>query len=137
MKQTNPRDWLFFAESDLKIAKEAMKESIFHIACFHSQQAIEKCLKAVVSLQRKLIPRTHKLSDLWQKVGKPNEIWPNIDISSLYIIDRYYSSSRYPDVLPGSLPEGLPNAKDAREAQSIAQEIYDNLVKYIKKAANS
>jgi hypothetical protein len=36
-------------------------------------------------------------------------------------IDIYYIPTRYPDALPGSLPEGLPGKGDAEGAISVAR----------------
>lgn len=37
--------------------------------------------------------------------------------------------TRYPDALPGMLPEGLPEEKDAREAISFAREMMSFVMK--------
>ncbi|MBU0569329.1 HEPN domain-containing protein, partial [Patescibacteria group bacterium] len=39
-------DWLYFAKTDLKVAKLVLKEKIYNMVCFHSQQAVEKSMKA-------------------------------------------------------------------------------------------
>jgi HEPN domain-containing protein len=38
-------------------------------------------------------------------------------------LDDYYIPTRYPDALPGVLPEGLPNRDDASRALGFAKEI--------------
>ncbi len=41
--------WLEFAEIDLKAAKALLKEgSLTSVVCFHAQQSVEKCLKALI-----------------------------------------------------------------------------------------
>ena len=41
--------WLEFAEIDLKATKTLMKEgSLSPVGCFHAQQSVEKCLKAMI-----------------------------------------------------------------------------------------
>ena len=37
------------------------------------------------------------------------------------LMDRFYIPTRYPDALPGSLPEGLPGVEDAREALEVTR----------------
>ena len=54
-------EWLFFATSDLKSAEASYEFKIYHIVCFHSQQAADKILKALYILNNKEIPRTHDL----------------------------------------------------------------------------
>ncbi|MFH1318346.1 MAG: HEPN domain-containing protein, partial [Candidatus Omnitrophota bacterium] len=45
-KQT--KQWLIFADEDLRVAKIVFKEGIYNQVCFHSQQATEKSLKALI-----------------------------------------------------------------------------------------
>jgi HEPN domain-containing protein len=40
-------------------------------------------------------------------------------------LDKYYIPTRYADALPGTLPEGLPTEKDAKEAIELATEIFE------------
>ncbi len=132
MKQTNIDKWLFFAKSDLKAAEDMLKEAIYHLVCFHSQQVIEKCFKAMISSQGKPTHKIHSLKELWKKMEKPEIIWSDLETSPLMAIDRYYLPTRYPDALPGSLPEGLPTKKHAEEALAVAEKIYHDLVSYMK-----
>jgi len=39
-------------------------------------------------------------------------------------LDDFYIPTRYPDAIPGAMPEGLPNAEDAREALEVAEETF-------------
>lgn len=41
-------EWLFFAESDLKVADVILNEGIYNEVCFHAQQAVEKSFKAIL-----------------------------------------------------------------------------------------
>jgi len=47
MKEEAKR-WLTFAQEDLKVAELVLEESIYNQVCFHSQQAGEKALKALI-----------------------------------------------------------------------------------------
>jgi HEPN domain-containing protein len=38
--------WLIFAREDLRIAELAMNEGLYNQVCFHSEQCVEKVLKA-------------------------------------------------------------------------------------------
>ena len=41
--------WLEFTETDLRAASALLKEgSLSPVACFHAQQSVEKCLKALI-----------------------------------------------------------------------------------------
>jgi HEPN domain-containing protein len=77
---------------------------------------LEKALKALLAASGELVPRTHRLADLWQRL-------PATDRNALvhlrhaaFDLDRYYLPARYPDALPGVLPEGLPGKEHAERA---------------------
>lgn len=123
MKQNNSSQWLSFAGEDLKLAKISFRENIFNAVCFHAQQCVEKCLKAIIQAKIKKVLRIHHLKELFSEVRKHQ---PKIEDfrDGINILDRYYIPTRYPAALPGSLPDGLPDKDDAQEALQIAQEIY-------------
>ena len=56
--------WLIFAREDLRIAELAMNEGLYNQVCFHSEQCVEKVLKAWFAKEGKKIPRTHRMADL-------------------------------------------------------------------------
>lgn len=103
--------WVYFAREDLRMAELAERENIYNQVCFHSQQCAEKAIKALLLLQGKTPPHTHFLSDLLTLLA-PNPFAASVDVQ---ILDRFYIPVRYPDALPGSLPEGLPTETDARK----------------------
>ena len=41
------KNWLEFSAEDLKMAELALKEKIYNQVCFHSQQCVEKAIKAL------------------------------------------------------------------------------------------
>lgn len=119
MKQTSFPDWLFFADSDLKLAEISYKEHIYHLACFHGQQAVEKMFKAVLAYHGTSIPKLHSLGELYEQtitfLPECREYKEQIKE-----MDQYYIPTRYPDALPGSLAEGLPNEDDAQRVIEVA-----------------
>ena len=120
------KKWLDFAAEDLKVAHWTLKSEIYNQTCFHSQQVAEKALKAFLS-KSGTIPKTHILTDLINLCAKKDSSFESFRKSCL-ILGRFYVPTRYPDAIPGSLPEGLPNREDASEALQIAEEIL-NFVK--------
>lgn len=116
------KKWLDFACEDLSIAEIALKEKIFNQVCFHSQQCVEKVLKGFIEFKGEIYPKTHKLADILSMIVES----PFDDLrQDILLLDRFYIPTRYPDALPGSLPEGLPKKKDAEEALEIAKSIYN------------
>jgi len=56
--------WLGFARQDLRVAELAMDNGIYNQVCFHSEQCVEKVLKAWLVNKGKKSPRTHSMADL-------------------------------------------------------------------------
>jgi len=111
--------WLYFAGEDLKMADLALEAEIYNQVCFHSQQCAEKAIKGLLLFQGKTPPRTHLLGDLLT-ILSPNPFTISLDVQ---LLDRFYIPTRYPDALPGSLPEGLTTHQDAMEALSVARQV--------------
>lgn len=115
------RKWLDFAGEDLKMAELAFKERIYNQVCFHSQQAAEKSLKALIEEKRK-VPKEHRLPKLFRiceelgyNLGKFQE--------DFEFLDKFYTSTRYPFIV-GMLPEGFPTKIDAERSLKIAKRVY-------------
>lgn len=122
-------DWLYFAQSDLETARVMLGEGVYHMTCFHAQQTIEKCLKAVLRYHQKIVQKTHSLVKLAHDVALLG-VKDFID-EDIPFVDQFYSPTRYPDTLPGSLPEGLPIKDDAQKAMRIAENIFASTTKLI------
>lgn len=112
--------WLVFAREDLRAAEVLLAEDIFNLACFHAQQSVEKALKGLLAQQGQLPPRVHTISELLTLL--PSEQFADLS-QSLLVLDDYYIPTRYPDTLPGTLPEGLPGRDQAVEALQLAQTV--------------
>lgn len=103
------RSWISFAQNDLETAEVLFREGIWNQVCFHSQQSVEKYLKA--SLPPETRPRTHKIAELLARTPLVLEEPLKKELRRL---DRFYIPSRYPDALPGTLEEGMPSKDDAQ-----------------------
>lgn len=121
MKDSDP--WLSFAKEDVRIAELAMQDGLYNQVCFHAQQCVEKSIKAWLAGSGKSIPRAHSLADLLTLAGSKFPFPPE----SLYFLDQFYIPTRYPDALPGSLADGLPDEQDAREALDIAIKVFQKI----------
>jgi HEPN domain-containing protein len=59
------RGWFLKADSDLSAARQILNgPGPYDTACFHAQQAVEKCLKGVLAYYEQPIPRTHDVEEL-------------------------------------------------------------------------
>jgi len=128
----SPRDeahrWLFFAEEDSQMADLAYKASLYAQACFHAQQCTEKSIKALIAFQGKLPPRSHRLIYLLSFLEENPISDRRTDIG---LLDLFYTPTRYPDAIPGSLPDGYPSPEIASRALNIAQDVYQRIKDYI------
>lgn len=122
--------WLSFAREDLRMAELAISEGIYNQVCFHSHQCVEKSIKALIAQQDRLAPRTHRLTDLLEVLAlEPNPLEQMT--ASIRLLERYYIPTRYPDALPGSVANGLPDETDAQEAIGVARRVLETVERYL------
>jgi len=115
--------WLNAAQDDLRvIAKIASDESLTHMVAFHSQQCIEKSLKAVIEEHELGNVRIHNLGRLLEIV-RPRLAF-DAEPVLIEALDKLYIDARYPAEL-GLLPDGKPTLVDARQFHDLAKNIYD------------
>ena len=124
--------WLDFAHQDLRMAELAMTEALYSQVCFHAQQCAEKAIKGLLAHQGQTPPRTHRLGDLLGLLDPNPFAEQRLEVQ---LLDRFYIPTRYPDALPGSLPEGLPNAQDAQEALTVAEKIIAQVEQLVQEVA--
>ncbi len=116
--------WLRFARQDLRMAELAMNDGLYNQVCFHAQQCVEKAIKGLLAHQGSVPPRTHHLGDLLNLLD-PNPLEQmRLEVQ---LLDRFYLPTRYPDALPGMLPEGLPDEKDASQALAVARDVLQRI----------
>ena len=112
--------WLAFAHEDLQVAEILLERHIYKQACFHSQQCVEKTLKALlIHHQGHMPPRIHMIVDLLGLL--PTKWFADVAADSLEKIDNYYIITRYPDALPGPLTQDLPGKSEAESATALAR----------------
>ena len=124
--------WLMFAREDLPMAEAALSQKIYNQACFHAQQCVEKSLKALIALHGQRTPRSHSISELLALL--PDKWLPD-SADDLSDLDDYYIPTRYPDALPGSLPEGLPGKDDAERAVAVTRRVLEQVANIITSAS--
>lgn len=126
-------NWLFYAQEDLLAAENLLDGEIFHSVCFHSQQCVEKIIKAFILKQDDTVPKDHNLNKLKARLKKSTV--ENLDLvkDEIDYLDKFYIPTRYPDAFPGSLPEGLPNKEDAEKAVEIAGKVFEKGKKILEK----
>ena len=105
------REWLNAAEDDLITIESLLNNPILtNIVAFHSQQAVEKSIKAIMEEFGIDFIKTHNLQTLFMKI---EEVIP-FTVNELIIseLDRLYIDARYPGDL-GLMPYGKPSLEEA------------------------
>jgi HEPN domain-containing protein/predicted nucleotidyltransferase len=109
--------WLQEAQDELDTALLLLEHEKYRGACLHSQQCVEKLLKALLLEKGKRPPRTHDLVDLLNSVV--GQGWTvGLDLDDAVFLNSVYRG-RYPTE-EGLLPHGEPSGEDARRAASAA-----------------
>ena len=113
--------WLRFSKEDIDVALRLLTElpSAPRHACWFSQQAAEKALKAALVLQGAEFPFTHDLDALRNLLP---DSWPvRIMHADLAELTEWAVETRY----PGDWPE--PTDADAVRAESEARAVHDSV----------
>lgn len=100
------RGWMLKGDSDRLTAERLLQgPGPYDTACFHTQQAVEKYLKAVLALTGQPIPRTHDLEDIYNQclAVAPGLLLDRLELSTLtpYAVQLRYDHSFWPDVATG------------------------------------
>ena len=102
--------WLERATEDAAVATLLVQEEYALPAAFHTQQALEKLLKALLVAAGQDIRRTHDLDAL---ATQARQFWPTVIHIPfpLVNINHWYLPSRYPDT-----EEALPSLTEIADA---------------------
>ena len=86
------RQWFELALLDLEGAKGAFSVETYNIACFLSQQAVEKGTKALLAVRGEKIRREHAIAQLL-----PEDLDERLADLNPAKLDGYYLATRYPE----------------------------------------
>jgi len=122
--------WMVTAEEDLDAAETLVRTRHYAQACFFTQQAGEKAVKALWylvdsdtwghSVQKLVTEYPHDLPDraLWVKWGAT--------------LDKFYIPTRYPNGLPDLTPGQVYQPEDAEEGLKTARNLIEGCRKYLE-----
>jgi len=124
-------NWIGEANWDLENAKILFEHDRFNTVVFHSQQAAEKAVKALL-YHNKINGWGHSIHSLLAKYKEiKNENFDDIERMALSL-DKHYITTRYPDALPNIAPHKAYNKQEAEIAIIQATNIIDFVNKEIK-----
>jgi HEPN domain-containing protein len=114
-------DWMDQAEGDLEHARSDLKGGFYDWACFSSQQAAEKALKAVF---QKLGAEAwgHSVADLLEELTKSRRI-PEELMDLALELDKVYIPARYPNAHPSGSPRKRYTKNEAQRIVEYAARI--------------
>lgn len=119
------KEWLLSALMDLRSIEKMMNDKFLTpIVCFHSQQCIEKSLKAVLEKNNMEVPKTHDVVRLYGMIQNTHNL--QLDFDLLTKVGELYIESRYPGDF-GLLPDGKPTLEDAQEFYRFARGVYETV----------
>ena len=124
-------EWLEFANRDLEAARILLNSSyLANVVLFHSQQCIEKCLKAYLEENAIRIPKIHSVVKLYSMIPNDEKFSFNLKEDELDKVDLIYIDTRYPSGF-GLLPSGFPADTDAKEIFEVAKIVYTRTIEML------
>jgi len=129
MNEKRVKEWIILVEGDLKTAKDelSVSEPFTNTICFHSQQCIEKYLKAYLTFFGKPFRKTHDLTEL---INECIELDSDFQILFKLNVDRltqYAIDVRYPEEVY------FPSLAEAKQAIEIAEKVKSFVIEKLKK----
>lgn len=112
------KNWLIKAKNDLKVAENEIAlppdDMVTDAICFHSQQAVEKYLKAYLIFKQIEFYKSHNLEYLLQICIEADNDFSQVDVGNLSF---YAVEVRYPDDFY------IPTEQEAKECLEIARKV--------------
>ena len=117
------QDWLRQAERDLEQARWSLEGGYPELACFLSQQAAQKAVKALCQA-KKVEARGHMITRLLEAVSVEVTAAPEV-LSAAKALDRHYIPARYPNSFETGTPADYYTLEDAQDAIGDAQRVIE------------
>jgi len=123
VKRELVRQWIDKADQDLRAAESLISgdSPLLYPSGFHSQQAAEKYIKAILTWHQVEFPKTHDFDELLELVSKVDKALAE-QLGDTPLLTPYGVEVRY----PGDIPE--PTLTDAEEALELAKRVRDTVL---------
>ena len=124
--------WVRDGREDLADAENALSKGRWFRAAFFAQQAVEKALKALFFVvRREEPPRIRTVTELYAMLrGSSFALPPELE-QQLYILNKYYTVTRYPDAANG-LPSESVDRVEAERAYKLTKEVVEYIERCIE-----
>lgn len=117
------KDWMDQARGDLEHAESDIERGFYEWACFSSQQAAEKAVKAVF---QKMAAEAwgHSVADLLRALSQRHSV-PEELVEGGLELDKAYIPARYPNAHPSGSPRDRYTMAEARRLEEHAEKIIE------------
>jgi HEPN domain-containing protein len=95
----DPREWLNRARSNLALARMQGEDVYLEDLCFHTQQAVEKAVKALLIQRHIQFPYVHDITELLTVLEEAGQEIPQA-IRQAERLTRFAVFTRYPGIAP-------------------------------------
>jgi len=120
--------WLSEAQEELDVARILLEHGKHRGACLHSQQCVEKGLKALILERGKRPPRTHDIVELLNQAAAEGSV-VGLSMEDAVFLGSVYRG-RYPTE-EGLLPHGEPTREDADRSVVAAERAMESVRKIL------
>ncbi|HXE71051.1 MAG TPA: HEPN domain-containing protein [Candidatus Nitrosotenuis sp.] len=124
------RRWLTQSRRDLAAARASAAQGFYEWACFQSQQAAEKALKAFLYRQGERPVLGHSILRLLERCSALDPSFR--EIAQVRHLDEVYIPSRYPNGLPDGTPGEFYGADSAEECIRWADSVISFVTPHIE-----
>jgi HEPN domain-containing protein len=128
--------WLSQAQNDLAVVHMSVREGFYAHACFMSQQATEKALKALAYLKGDRFVPGHSVRGLLDDLITTYPELASVQ-DGAERLDQYYVPTRYPDALPGGAPFEVYRREQSEEAVTLAESIIQVVARLVSREAST
>ena len=126
------RRWWQQAQADLAVVRTLRSAGHHAAACFQSQQAAEKAVKAVLFAHGARVVLGHSVRELVRQCEVHEAAFAGV-VEPAALLDQFYISTRYPNGLPSpAVPSETFTNSQAHTAQDAAEQIMAVVETYLR-----
>lgn len=126
------RRWWAQATDDRAFVRDMARQArYFDKACFVSQQAAEKAVKACLYAEGRREVLGHADLEFTRDLAQRNPSFKAVEAAAARL-DRYYIPTRYPNALPGGTPSESYSAADLASALEDMEAVFAVVERFLR-----